>query len=76
MSRRKILRRPGKVKHWWYKRGHRPKPGTLLYSPSLALLHGYWSAEVTRGLCKCQCSHEGPGHAPYCPLSDDPAHAR
>lgn len=23
---------------WWYKRGHRPKPGSPLFSPSLNLL--------------------------------------
>lgn len=33
---RKILHRPGLVKRTLYKRGHRPEPGSILYSPSLA----------------------------------------
>lgn len=37
--KRPILRSPGKVKHWLYRRGYRPKPGTLMYSPSLEMCY-------------------------------------
>jgi hypothetical protein len=31
-------------RHWWYRRGHRPKPGTTLYSPSLDLAYRFRDA--------------------------------
>lgn len=38
-QKRPILRHPGRIKGWWYRRGHRPKPGSLLYSPTLAMFY-------------------------------------
>lgn len=34
-----LLRRPGRIKRLMYWMGHRPKPGTIRYSPSLAMRH-------------------------------------
>lgn len=33
-----------RYRSWWYKRGHRPKKGTLLYSPSLDMRHAFRDA--------------------------------
>jgi hypothetical protein len=30
-----------------YKRGHRPAPGSILYSPSLALIYAFADADVS-----------------------------
>lgn len=37
MKRRLFLR----YRSWWYRRGHRPEKGTLLYSPSLDVLYAF-----------------------------------
>lgn len=38
------LKEPNRLKRWWYGRGHRPKPGTWLYSPSLDLVYRWRDA--------------------------------
>lgn len=46
--KRPILRSPGKIKHWLYRHGYRPKPGSVLFSPSLALIYGWTDAAHTQ----------------------------
>lgn len=43
----KILHRPGFFKRFLYKRGYRPKPGTILYSPSLAFRYAWTDSMKT-----------------------------
>ena len=38
------MKRPNKIQRWWYRRGHRPKNGSWLYSPSLALQYAAMEA--------------------------------
>ena len=40
------------IKRQWYKIGYRPKPGTILYSPSLD--YSYWYSDYVK-------AHDGKG---------------
>lgn len=63
--KRPILRSPGKIKHWLYRHGYRPKPGSILFSPSLALIYGFVDATKARGW-DMKITHEHPDYPSDC----------
>lgn len=41
-----------KVRRWFYERGHRPKYGTILYSPSLNWIYIFQDANLPEAFAK------------------------